>query len=127
MKQSVSSPRDGPTVVKDKITGETLVSYVVDLNNPPPLTEELRAELEALKAMPDSEIDYSDIPPLDEKFWKNAVRNPFFKPVKQQLTLRIDSDLVAWFKRRADGQRGYQTRINRALREYVEQQEKNAG
>lgn len=113
--------------MKDRTTGETLVEYVVDLNNPPPLTEEQKAELEALAARPDSEIDYSDIPPLDEKFWKNAVRNPFFRPVKQQLTLRLDADIVAWFKRRAGGGRGYQTRINRALREYVEQKEKKAG
>jgi uncharacterized protein (DUF4415 family) len=127
MKRSVSSRRDGPTVVKDKATGETLVRYVVDLNNPPPLTAKLRAELEALAARSDDDIDYSDIPPLDEKFWKNAVRNPLFKPVKQQLTLRLDADLIAWFKRRAGGERGYQTRINRALRDYVEQQEKKAG
>jgi hypothetical protein len=35
---------------------------------------------------PDSEIDFSDIPPLTESFWKNAVRNPFYRPIKQQLT-----------------------------------------
>ena len=53
---------------------ETIIRYMVDLNNPPPLTEEQKAELKALSEMPDSEIDFSDIPPLDEKFWKNAVR-----------------------------------------------------
>ncbi|MDN5927135.1 MAG: BrnA antitoxin family protein [Hyphomicrobiales bacterium] len=83
--------------------------------------------MEALAARPDSDIDYSDIPPLDEKFWQNAVRNPYFRPTKKQLTLRLDSDLVAWFKRRSKGGRGYQTRINDALREYVLQQEKKAG
>ena len=54
-----------------------IVRYEVDLNNLPPLTDEQKAELKALSERPDSEIDFSDIPPLDESFWKNAVRNPF--------------------------------------------------
>jgi uncharacterized protein (DUF4415 family) len=103
------------------------VKREINLLDPPPLSETLKTEIEALKAMPDESIDYSDIPPLTEDFWKNAARNPYFKPVKQQLTLRLDSDLVAWFKRRTIGGRGYQTSINRALREYVEQQEKKTG
>jgi uncharacterized protein (DUF4415 family) len=63
---------------------------------------------------PDSEIDYSDIPPLPESFWKNAVRNPFYRPVKQQVTVRLDADVVAWLRRQG---RGYQTRLNQVLRE----------
>ena len=51
-----------------------IIRYEADLNNPPLLTEEQRAELKALAEMPDSAIDYSDIPPLDGSFWKNAVR-----------------------------------------------------
>jgi uncharacterized protein (DUF4415 family) len=104
-----------------------IVRYSVDPANLTPLTPEQKAELEALAARPDSEIDYSDIPPLDEKFWQNAIRNPYFRPTKKQLTLRLDSDLVAWFKHRSKGGRGYQTRINEALREYVIQQEKKTG
>jgi uncharacterized protein (DUF4415 family) len=104
-----------------------IVRYSVDPANLPPLTPEQKAELEALAARPDSEIDYCDIPPLDEKFWQNAIRNPNFRPTKKQLTLRLDSDLVAWFKHRSKGGRGYQTRINEALREYVMQQEKKTG
>jgi len=104
-----------------------IVKYTLDFDNPPPLTEEQKAELEALKARSDSEIDTSDIPELDEKFWKNAVRNPYFRPVKKQLTLRLDSDLIAWFKHHSKEGRGYQTRINDALREYVTEQEKKAG
>ena len=42
--------------------------------------------------MLDSEIDYSDIPPLDDAFWKKAVRNPFYKPTKTATTVRVDSD-----------------------------------
>lgn len=104
-----------------------IVRYSFDPDNPPSLTEAQKAELEALAAMPDREIDFSDIPPLTEKFWQNAKRNPYFRPVKQQLTLRLDSDLVAWFKHHAEGKRGYQSHINRALREYVVDQMKKAG
>ena len=93
---------------------ETIVRYAVDLNNPPPLSEEQKAELKALAEMPDSEIDFSDIPPLDEKFWKNAVRNPFYRPVKTSTTVRLDADVVAWLKSQG---KGYQTRINAILRE----------
>lgn len=92
---------------------EQMVRYEVDLANLPSLTEEERTELKALAARPDSEIDYSDIPPLTESFWKNAVRNPFYKPVKTSTTVRIDSDVLAWL--RAEG-RGYQSRINAILR-----------
>jgi uncharacterized protein (DUF4415 family) len=70
------------------------VKSVVDPANPPPLTAALKAELAALKAMPDAEIDTSDIPPLTNAFWKNAVRNPFYKPTKTSTTLCIDSDVM---------------------------------
>ena len=91
-----------------------IVRYEVDLGSLPPLTEERKAELRALADRPDSEIDYSDIPPLTEKFWLNAVRNPFYKPTKTSTTVRVDSDVLAWLK--GQGQ-GYQTRINAILRE----------
>lgn len=90
-----------------------MVRYTFDPANPPPLTAAQKRELAALAAMPDSEIDYSDIPPLTEAFWQNAVPNPYYKPVKQSTTVRIDADVLAWL--RAQG-RGYQTRINTILR-----------
>lgn len=77
------------------------------------LTEKDKRELRKLAALPDSTIDYSDIPPLTEKFWKNAVRNPWYRPRKQQVTLRIDADVLVWLKR--DG-KGYQSRLNSVLR-----------
>jgi uncharacterized protein (DUF4415 family) len=91
-----------------------IVKYKVDLNNPPVLSDEQKARLEALANRPDSEIDCSDIPELDESFWKNAVQNPFYKPTKQVTTVRIDSDVMQWLK--AQG-KGYQTRMNKILRE----------
>jgi uncharacterized protein (DUF4415 family) len=80
----------------------------------PPLTEERKAALKALAERPDSEIDYSDIPPLDETFWVRAVPNPFFKPIKTHASVRIDADVMAWLKSYG---KGYQTRMNAILRE----------
>jgi uncharacterized protein (DUF4415 family) len=77
------------------------------------LTPPSKRKLAQLAERPDSEIDFSDSPPLTESFWKNAVRNPFYRPLKQQLTLRLDADVVAWLRRKG---RGYQTRLNQMLR-----------
>ncbi|WP_027169910.1 BrnA antitoxin family protein [Mesorhizobium sp. WSM3224] len=104
-----------------------IVRYKFDPANPPPLTEVQKAEIAALKARSEDDVDTSDIPELSEEFWQSAVRNPYFKPIKQQLTLRLDSDLVAWFKRRTPDGRGYQSAINKALREYVAKQDRKAG
>ncbi|MBL6750686.1 MAG: BrnA antitoxin family protein [Nevskia sp.] len=90
------------------------VKYEVDLKNLPPLTKRQKAEVDALRAMPDGAIDTSDIPPLTDDFWKNAVRNPFYKPVKTSTTVRVDSDVLIWLKSKG---KGYQTRINAILRE----------
>ncbi|BCG81185.1 BrnA antitoxin family protein [Mesorhizobium sp. 113-3-3] len=104
-----------------------VIRYKFDPANPPPLTEAQKAEIAALKARPEDDVDTSDIPELTEDFWQNAVRNPYFRPIKQQLTLRLDSDLVAWFKGRTPDGRGYQSAINKALREYVTKQDRKAG
>jgi uncharacterized protein (DUF4415 family) len=81
-----------------------------------------RAELISLSAMPDSAIDTSDAPEVRD--WSGAKRGLFYRPIKQQLTLRLDADVIAWFKARAKSAKGYQTRINKALREYVEEKRK---
>ncbi len=82
------------------------------------LTKEQKADLAALEALPDEQIDTSEIPELTD--WTDARRGLFYRPVKQQITLRLDSDVVDWFKRNAPGGRGYQTEINRALRRHVQ-------
>jgi uncharacterized protein (DUF4415 family) len=84
------------------------------------LTSEQRAELKSLAALPDRAIDTSDAPELLD--WSGARRGLFYRPIKQQLTLRIDADVIAWFKSQTTSNEGYQTRINRALREYVQGQ-----
>lgn len=88
------------------------------------LTPQQIAELAALDALPDGQIDTSDIP--EKLDWTGAVRGRFYRPMKQQLTLRLDADLVSWFKAHSTANEGYQTGINRALREYVGQRAKTA-
>jgi uncharacterized protein (DUF4415 family) len=89
------------------------------------LDEEAKKRLAALAALPDSEIDTSDIPEWTEKDFQEAV--PFqslYKPRKEQITARIDADVLAWLK---SSGKGYQTRINELLRkEMLEQRKKLA-
>ncbi len=80
----------------------------------PTLSEGRKVELKALAERPDSEINYSEIPPLDETFWSRALPNPFFKPIKTHASVRLDSDVVLWLKSQG---KGYQTRMNTILRE----------
>ncbi len=88
--------------------------------NSNPLTPEQKAELEALAALSDVAIDTSDAPPLKDR--SGSKRGVFYRVNKQLLSLRLDADLIDWFKQ---GGEGYQTRINAALREYVEQHRKD--
>ncbi|KEC55957.1 BrnA antitoxin family protein [Bartonella koehlerae] len=90
------------------------VRYEIDINNLSPLTDIQRSEIDQLTAIPDSAIDHRDIPSLNDAFWKNAVRNPFYKPTKTVTTIRVDSDVLAWLKSQG---KGYQTRINAILRD----------
>lgn len=83
--------------------------------NSSPLPPDLADELRRLEAMSDADIDTQDIPLVTD--WRGAKRGLFYRPVKRQITLRLDADLVAFFE--AQG-KGYQTRINDALREWVE-------
>jgi uncharacterized protein (DUF4415 family) len=77
----------------------------------------IKSDLARLDRMKDSDIDYSDIPPLgDEFFTKATVAWP---PAKHQLTIRLDADVLNWLK--SNG-RGYQTRINHILRAAMESQ-----
>ena len=88
-----------------------IVSYTLDTL--PPMTEERLAKLEALAQRPDSEIDFSDIPELTEEQWKTAERGHFYRPVKRQITARVDADVLEWLKSQG---KGYQSRINAILR-----------
>ena len=81
------------------------------------LSAEQLAELEALAALPEDQIQTDDMPEVTD--WSDAKRGLFYRPIKKQITLRLDADLIDWFKRHHSEDEGYQTRINSALREYV--------
>jgi uncharacterized protein (DUF4415 family) len=78
------------------------------------LTDERKRRLKKLSWQPENQINTSDIPELTERFWKQAIRNPFYRPLKLQLTLRLDADVIAWLRRQG---KGYQTRANALLRD----------
>lgn len=75
-----------------------------------------KTDWERLAAMEDKDIDTSDTPELDDAFFENAELRV---PVKKPVTLRLDADVLEWFKA---GGKGYQTRINQLLRKYMESQ-----
>jgi uncharacterized protein (DUF4415 family) len=97
-----------------------LVTYWLDPDNPPTLTPEERQAWKDLQEMGDEAIDYSDIPPQTGGGWRR-VSELIPAENKQQITLRLDAEVIAFF--RATGRR-YQSRINAALREYVSAQKK---
>jgi uncharacterized protein (DUF4415 family) len=103
-----------PREERRRENGRDMTKPPVRVSHGKPLTEEQRAELRELAKRPDSEIDVSDIPEWTDEMWRNAVRGRFYRPLKQQLTVRVDSDVLAWLK--AQG-KGYQTRINAILRQ----------
>lgn len=90
----------------------SLVRY--DPDKIPPITEERKEELEKLAKMPDSEIEYSDIPPLGEDFFKRAKVGVFYRPIKAPITIRIDKDVLDWLRSKGAD---YQTRANQILRQ----------
>ena len=85
---------------------EHITRFELDISNPPPLTEEQQEELELLSSRQNSAIDYSDIPPVEDV-------SRFYRPIKKMTTIRLDADVLAWF--RSQG-KGYQTKINTILR-----------
>ena len=78
---------------------------------------EQKAEIESLAALSDENIDTSDIPEILD--WSGARRGALYRPVKQQITLRLDADVVAWFRANTPDGKRYQTEINRVLREHA--------
>ena len=95
------------------------VKYTPDPNKKPQLTEEQEAKLASLA---DEEIDYSDIPELDDEFWQNTqVVTP---DLTQPVTLRVKQSVLQYFQ--AGGKKGYQSRMNAVLESYVKAQQKSA-
>jgi uncharacterized protein (DUF4415 family) len=81
------------------------------------LKKQSKTDWARVDAMKDEDIDYSDIPELDDDFFAKAT----FVPSKQLVTIRLDADVVEWLKRNG---KGYQTRTNKILRTVMESQGK---
>jgi len=79
------------------------------------------AELAYLESLADEDIDLSDMPEVTD--WTGAVRGKFYRPEKQAVTIRLDADVVAWFK---GSEPKYQTAVNRVLRDYMLSHRKSA-
>lgn len=77
-------------------------------------SEKARGQLVALE---ERAIDLTDPDAPEVTDWTGAVRGRFYRPLKQQISIRVDADVLTWF--RAQGGK-YQRRINEALREYME-------
>jgi uncharacterized protein (DUF4415 family) len=80
-----------------------------------------RTDWKRIDSLQDKDIDFSDIPKLGPDFFANAILWP---GPKKQITLRLDPDVLAFFRK---GGRGYQTTINAVLRKYVESQKSRNG
>lgn len=78
------------------------------------MSKKLETDWKRLESMSDEDIDFSDIPELDDSFFREAQRKP---PVKKSVTIRLDADVLDWFRSQGPG---YQTRINHLLRRYMQ-------
>lgn len=83
----------------------------VRIKGTPQLSEAQREQLQKLAAMPDDTIDYSDIPEIADLSGFEVGK--FYRPVKETVTIRLDSDVLRWLKQ---GGKGYQSRLNALLR-----------
>ena len=90
---------------------KSITHFRLDPAQPPTLTPEQQAQLEAMP------IDYSDIPELPDDFWTR--HPPVTRENKRLITLRLDADVLAFFRQHG---RRYQTQMNAVLRAYMEAQ-----
>lgn len=83
------------------------------------ISEKSETDWERVRNMKDEDIDFSDIPRTTPEMWANGMLRKGLKPIprKAQLTLRIDNDVIDFFKEQG---RGYQTKINQLLRAYMD-------
>lgn len=97
------------------------LKQTLELKCPPQLSAEQKERLDAVAAMPDEQIDYSDAPTLPDAVWMKVGGE--LPPGKRQITLRIDAEVLDFFKQ--SGKR-YQSRMNAVLRSYVEAQKRHS-
>jgi uncharacterized protein (DUF4415 family) len=82
------------------------------------MSKKSRSDWKRVDALKDEDIDLSDTPEVSPEMFARAIVRRGLKPVsrKAQLTLRVDSDVLDWFRRQGQG---YQTKINALLRAYM--------
>ncbi len=78
-----------------------------------------RTDWERVDALRDEDIDVSEHPGMTPEMFAKAIARKGLRPIprKQQVTLRLDADVLEWFKVQG---RGYQSRINALLRAYMD-------
>ena len=81
-----------------------------------PITDAQRRELERLASLPDARIDFSDAPEVKARPSGIQVAR-FYRPIKQLVSLRVDAEVLAWFRGRG---KKYQTYMNEVLRREME-------
>ena len=82
-----------------------------------PLTRRQKENLKQIAKIKDEDIDFSEMPELTEEWFARAVRGKFYRPVKEIVSIRLDKDVLAFYRRQGAG---YQTRINNTLREAMQ-------
>ena len=86
------------------------------------ISEKSQTDFERLDKMTDEEIDYSDAPAITPEMFAKAIVRRGLKPrTKTQITLRVDSEVLEWFKQQGQG---YQTKINLLMRAYMQEHQK---
>lgn len=83
------------------------------------LTDQQKEALKALEAIPEDQIDLSDIPEMTEEEWRNARRINIYKPDWQDITLRLDRNVVDWFEENAENDDEAAKIINEVLVEHI--------
>jgi len=76
--------------------------------------KEFNDEVQKLSLLSDEDINTSDIPEIDD--WSKATQGEFYRPVKKPINIRLDSDIIAWFKSK---NKKYQSKINEVLRKHM--------
>ena len=100
-----------PTVRKGNVTIMAIDRYERKAGDP--LTRRQKENLTEIARIKDEDIDFSDIPELTDEWFARAVRGKFYRPVKEIVSIRLDKDVLAFYRSHGAG---YQTRINEALR-----------
>jgi len=90
----------------------------------PPLTPAQKKHLDDLATIPDSQINCSDIPELTAAQLEKMQPAAFYRPIKKQITARVDADVLAWLKSQG---KGYQSRMNAILRREMLQAQNATG